>query len=527
MKNKLIYTLFISLLFMQDEIGSGLYSSDLINYLNNNYKTNSVLSYGSARDVLYGEIEAPSNNGQVYGVYTRYSVALPLGVDPSSYLYDNGMDCEHVWPQSMYEGSSPMKSDMHHLRPCKSNVNSSRGNKPFNEIDDNLTNTWYWLNTQLNNIPSSNIDEYSESGSSYFEPREDMKGDIARSMFYFYTIYSSVAEDDFFNLQKEILYQWHNNDPVNNNEINRTWAIAGYQNNIPNPFIIDSTLIYRCYFYDESELGCDGIPNSGLEFDECGVCGGFGIEEGACDCSGNIDFGCGCGETAPSGCDNLCGSSSEVDICGICSGNAESCFIQLSIGSITNDNIEILINSTLPIISFQFDIGGLNILSASGGIANDYNYIMSSINSMVIGFSMNNIEIPPIQGVLTNLSYNPIMNEICLFDEIFALGNWAGGFYDIDIGTCVFLDCGEDNESDCMGYCGGEAIIDVCGVCGGNNLTCADINNDNTINVTDVIFLVNLVLSGSTNSSGDINNDGSVNISDIVMLVHIIIGENS
>ena len=394
MKNKLIYTLFISLLFMQDEIGSGLYSSDLINYLNNNYKTNSVLSYGSARDVLYGEIEAPSNNGQVYGVYTRYSVALPLGVDPSSYLYDNGMDCEHVWPQSMYEGSSPMKSDMHHLRPCKSNVNSSRGNKPFNEIDDNLTNTWYWLNTQLNNIPSSNIDEYSESGSSYFEPREDMKGDIARSMFYFYTIYSSVADDDFFNLQKEILYQWHNNDPVNNNEINRTWAIAGYQNNIPNPFIIDSTLIYRCYFYDESELGCDGIPNSGLELDECGVCGGGGPEENF-DCEGNcivnIDCNGQCGGVAEFDCFLNCGGIAELDDCGICDGDNFSC-------------------------------------------------------------------------------------------------------------------------------------IDNCGVPNGDNLTCADINNDNTINVTDVIFLVNLVLSGSTNSSGDINNDGSVNISDIVMLVHIIIG---
>ena len=44
MKNKLIYILFISFLFMQDEIGSGLNDDDLINYLRNNYKTNSVLS---------------------------------------------------------------------------------------------------------------------------------------------------------------------------------------------------------------------------------------------------------------------------------------------------------------------------------------------------------------------------------------------------------------------------------------------------------------------------------------------------
>jgi len=345
MKNKLIYILFISFLFMQDEIGIGLYDDDLINYLKNNYKTNSVLSYDSARDVLYGEIEAPQNNGQVYGVYTNYSVTLPSGVDPSSHLYNNGIDCEHLWPQSMYEGSSPMKSDMHHLRPCKSNVNSSRGNKPYNEIQDNLTNTWYWLNTQSNNIPTSNIDEYSESGSNKFEPREDIKGDIARSMFYFYTMYTNEADDNFFNLQKEILYQWHNNDPVTNNEINRTWAIASYQNNIPNPFILDSTLVYRCYFYDESVVGCDGVPNSGLELDECGVC----------------------------------------------DGNNLSC-------------------------------------------------------------------------------------------------------------------------------------IDICGIPNGNNLTCADMNNDNTINVSDVIFLVNLVLSGTANNVGDLNNDNLVNITDIVMLINIILG---
>ena len=49
-------------------------------------------------------------------------------------------------------------------------------------------------------------------------------------------------------------------------------------------------------------------------------------------------------------------------------------------------------------------------------------------------------------------------------------------------------------------------------------------NNDNTINVTDVIFLVNLVLSGTANNVGDLNNDNSVNITDIVMLINIILG---
>ena len=55
----------------------------------------------------------------------------------------------------------------------------------------------------------------------------------------------------------QIRPQWHNEDPADNLEINRTWNIANYQNNIPNPFIIDNSLIYRIYFYEEdiSNLG--------------------------------------------------------------------------------------------------------------------------------------------------------------------------------------------------------------------------------------------------------------------------------
>ena len=66
--------------------------------------------------------------------------------------------------------------------------------------------------------------------------------------------------------------------------------------------------------------GCDNACGSELEFDECGTCGGEGIAEGACDCDGNMDLGCGCGEEGPSGCDNACGSVLEFDECGVCGG---------------------------------------------------------------------------------------------------------------------------------------------------------------------------------------------------------------
>ncbi|OUW63593.1 MAG: hypothetical protein CBD58_00055 [bacterium TMED198] len=245
--------LFISTIFSQEEIGGTLYGEDLISFLRQNYKTTSTPGYDNARDILYSQVD--SQDGSLRGIYTNFEIQLNPNADPSSNAYDQGIDCEHLWPQSMYQGTNPMKSDMHHLRPCKSNVNSSRGNKPYNEINDSSTNNWYWLNINSSNIPNSNIDEYSESSSSFFEPREDKKGDIARSMFYFYTMYSEVANDNFFEPQMEILLQWHYQDPVNSTEIDRTWKIAQYQQNKPNPFILDSTLIQRAYFQSSSLVG--------------------------------------------------------------------------------------------------------------------------------------------------------------------------------------------------------------------------------------------------------------------------------
>jgi len=255
MEKKYIFILLLSIYnwaFTQDVIGEGLSGNELIDYVIDNYKTSNVLSYNNARDVLYAEVD--KINGEVKAVYTNYAVTLPNNVDPSTHLYENGIDCEHVWPQSMGASQNPMKSDMHHLRPCKRNVNSSRGNNPFGEANSSQVNHWYWLEYDLTSPPSQNIDQYSESASNIFEPREDMKGDIARSIFYFYTMYSEVADDNFFNIQKDQLYQWHQLDPITSQEIIRTNKISEYQN-YPNPFIIDESLIQRCYFPQEYLMG--------------------------------------------------------------------------------------------------------------------------------------------------------------------------------------------------------------------------------------------------------------------------------
>jgi len=92
---------------------------------------------------------------------------------------------------------------------------------------------------------------------------------------------------------------------------------------------------------------CAGQCGGDAELDECGVCGGSGIPDGECDCDGNVDAGCGCGEASPSGCDNACGSTAVVDECGICDGDGSSC---------ASSTIDILYETLDPVGGFQFNV---------------------------------------------------------------------------------------------------------------------------------------------------------------------------
>ena len=105
---------------------------------------------------------------------------------------------------------------------------------------------------ESNGIPSSNIDLYSElDNGRAFEPREDFKGNVARAIFYFWSVYQNraVVKDDvsFFNGMKDVLYDWHKHDPVDEMEWNRSLGAEQVQGN-KNPFVHDSTLVDRVYF---------------------------------------------------------------------------------------------------------------------------------------------------------------------------------------------------------------------------------------------------------------------------------------
>ena len=268
-KLKLLLLLFFIQFSHSEVIGAGLYGDQLFDYLNDYYQASNTLGYNNARDIMYSIIDIKDGN-QLTGVYSGYTITLDLSQDPSTNAYEQGINCEHTWPQSLGAGSEPMKSDMHHLFPTKSNVNSSRGNDPFDESVDNQTDKWYRDDYYIETIPTQIIDEYAEKfnppnqDDERFEPREEQKGNTARAMFYFYTIYGDVATEDYWNLQDETLIDWHYYDLPDEVEINRTNSIASYQGNV-NPYVVDPSLVGRVFLVSEGVLTGDVNQDNTLD----------------------------------------------------------------------------------------------------------------------------------------------------------------------------------------------------------------------------------------------------------------------
>ncbi|GAB1545062.1 hypothetical protein NUACC21_77380 [Scytonema sp. NUACC21] len=226
---------------------SELSESALIEELAQEYQPSQKLSYDPARDQMFGVID--NQAGIVTDIYAGFPIRLTGSGDPSQEADTLGQNTEHVWPQSKGADRGNARSDLHHLFPARKNINSARGNKPFNDIADTDTEKWYRNDVCLKTIPTSNIDEFSEATFSRFEPREQVKGDIARAMFYFYTIYrdrADAVDPNYFQKQRATLCKWNQQDPPDAAEIARSHAIADFQGN-ENPFVLDVTLAQRAY----------------------------------------------------------------------------------------------------------------------------------------------------------------------------------------------------------------------------------------------------------------------------------------
>lgn len=267
----ILFLLICTSLSAQEIIEPCKFGQPLIDAIQDGYTPDNPLGYGPARDILYSQIDNVGND--LSGVYSNFTVTLDPSEDPSvsAFQNGNGINAEHVFPQSLGASEEPMRSDLHNIFPSRVDVNSARGNCRFGEIEDSDTDKWFYLDMQINSTPTSEIDNYSEKDEEdcVFEPREVVKGDIARAMFYFYATYQSTANDNFFEQQKTLLYDWHILDPVDDKETQRNLLIANQQGNL-NPFISDSTLVRRAFFeadasYPDGDDNCYSTVTSTAE----------------------------------------------------------------------------------------------------------------------------------------------------------------------------------------------------------------------------------------------------------------------
>ncbi len=199
-------------------------------------KNHKKLTYSEVWTVVSESDEDPSDSGKVLLIYSGKSIGKGLNAG----LIGNSGDAwnrEHVWAKSHGFPNSDQNgyTDAHHLRPADASINSARSNLDFDNGG-----------TALTEAPENKKDENS------FEPRDVMKGDVARMMFYMDIRYAGADGDNTPDLllvdtvetesgSPEFgklcsLYAWHQEDPVSEWEINRNNVVYEYQGN-RNPFI--------------------------------------------------------------------------------------------------------------------------------------------------------------------------------------------------------------------------------------------------------------------------------------------------
>ena len=188
---------------------------------------------------------------------------IPTGPDAYEYTDANGIGSanaegqgwnrEHMMPQSTFNSNYPMYSDLFYVIPTDARINQLRSNYPYG-VGGTIN---YWSFTNGSKINKNGTPNSGYTGRVY-EPINEFKGDIARSLLYFATRFegklgsfnfyngSSPANDtspldgteekSFENWYVTMLLQWNAQDPVSQREIDRNNAVYAIQKN-RNPFI--------------------------------------------------------------------------------------------------------------------------------------------------------------------------------------------------------------------------------------------------------------------------------------------------
>jgi len=203
--------------------------TDLKQQLNAIIRNHTVISYSNRVVPLQTLHQDPANTNNLILVYSGYSV-------PKTEFPGGLADTEHLWPRSYgIDTSGPDNADLFNMRPCNASVNSSRGNKYY----DNVGGT----NPAHAQAPECRTD------TQRWEPRPIEKGDLARAMFYMAVRYDGTdafttdlelvagapSGSNFANLTA--ILDWHYRDPIVAVEREQNHMIfIQYQHN-RNPFV--------------------------------------------------------------------------------------------------------------------------------------------------------------------------------------------------------------------------------------------------------------------------------------------------
>lgn len=193
-----------------------------------------VLGYNGARKWMFGTYYLVKQTDGKYGVYEKYCNRIYTSKDfgskegPAPGVIPDGtiVNTEHTWPQSKFTGKFPtemQKSDLHHLYPTDSKMNSLRGNYTFGEVAGGERPTV---------CDASRFGDASNSKLKVFEPPAEHKGHVARALFYFSARYDMKITPN----EEEILKKWDVEHPIDQEEMTRNEEIYKIQGN-RNPFI--------------------------------------------------------------------------------------------------------------------------------------------------------------------------------------------------------------------------------------------------------------------------------------------------
>jgi len=216
--------------------------------LNDIISGHTSFSYTAVVNILKVTDADPNNASNVLLFYTGRSQDKETFVGSTN--NQDYWNREHIWAQSHgIDEALPAYTDLHHLRATDVSVNSTRGDLDFGVVSPHD-------GTTIVSDTYGAVTTYNYVNGSYFEPRDEIKGDVARMLFYMAVRYAGESGEPDLELVNGLtdalsanigdlatLLLWNELDPVDDSERARNELIySAYQHN-RNPFIDHPELV--------------------------------------------------------------------------------------------------------------------------------------------------------------------------------------------------------------------------------------------------------------------------------------------